>query len=84
MTLHYLSSLVISLACNGVFDSGLLGFAFIVRCSKQRQRTQRFGNWICFHPQVRGWETPTLLDPLERANLSHWGDRVLVIEVSVL
>jgi hypothetical protein len=26
---------------------------------------------MCFHPQVRG-ETPTLLGPLERANLNHW------------
>jgi hypothetical protein len=31
-------------------------------------KTQRFGNCICFHPQERG-ETPTLLGPLERANL---------------
>jgi hypothetical protein len=37
-------------------------------------KTQRFGNWICFRPQVRG-ETPNLLGPLERANLrsSDWG-----------
>jgi hypothetical protein len=35
------------------------------------QRTQRFGNWICFRPQV-GAETPTLLCPLERVNVSHW------------
>jgi hypothetical protein len=31
----------------------------------------RAGNYICFHPQVRG-ETPTLLGPLERANPNHW------------
>jgi hypothetical protein len=43
----------------------------IVRHSKKHERSQRFGNWICFHPQVRG-ETPTLLGPLERANLNHW------------
>jgi hypothetical protein len=30
---------------------------------------QRFENWICFRLQVRGKETPTLLGPLERANL---------------
>jgi hypothetical protein len=36
------------------------------------QTTQRFGNWICFHRQVRGWETYTLLGTLERANLNHW------------
>jgi hypothetical protein len=35
-------------------------------------RTQRFGDWICFSPQVMGRETPTLLAPLERANLNHW------------
>jgi hypothetical protein len=36
---------------------------------------ERFGNWICFHPQVR-WETPTLLGPLERADLNHWTTHV--------
>jgi hypothetical protein len=24
---------------------------------KKYRRTRCFGNWICFHPQVRGWET---------------------------
>jgi hypothetical protein len=41
---------------------------FIVRYSKN-QRTQRFGNWICFHLQVGG--TPILSSPLERDNLNH-------------
>jgi hypothetical protein len=27
---------------------------------------------ICFLPQMKGWETPTLMGPLERTNLSHW------------
>jgi hypothetical protein len=36
----------------------------------ENQRTQSFGNWTCFRPQVRG-ETPTLSGPLERANLNH-------------
>jgi hypothetical protein len=36
------------------------------------ERTERFGNWICFRPQMRGWETPNLLGPLERANPNHW------------
>jgi hypothetical protein len=35
----------------------------------ETRKTQHFGNWICFHPQVRG-KTPTHLRPLERANLS--------------
>jgi hypothetical protein len=26
--------------------------------------TQRFGNWVCFRPQVRGEKTPTLLGSL--------------------
>jgi hypothetical protein len=34
--------------------------------------TRRFGNWICFHPQVKGEKIPTHLGPLERANLNHW------------
>jgi hypothetical protein len=37
------------------------------------QKTQRFGNWICFRPQEKvGEKTPTQLGPLERANLNHW------------
>jgi hypothetical protein len=37
------------------------------------QKTQRFGNWICFRPQVKvGEKTPTQSGPLERANLNHW------------
>jgi hypothetical protein len=36
------------------------------------QKTRRFGNWICFHHQVKvGEKTPTQLGPLERANLNH-------------
>jgi hypothetical protein len=31
------------------------------------RKTQGFGNWTCFLPQVRDGETPTLLGPLERA-----------------
>jgi hypothetical protein len=37
------------------------------------QKTRRFGNWICFRPQVKvGEKTPTQLGPLERANLNHF------------
>jgi hypothetical protein len=37
------------------------------------KKTRRFGNWICFRPQVKlGEKTPTQLGPLERANLNHW------------
>jgi hypothetical protein len=32
-------------------------------------RTRRFENWIYFRPHVSG-DTPTLLGPLERANMS--------------
>jgi hypothetical protein len=31
-----------------------------------------FRQLIYFHPQVRGWEIPTMLDPLERDKLIHW------------
>jgi hypothetical protein len=32
----------------------------------KNRRTQRFGNWISFHPQVRGrQESPTQLGPLD-------------------
>jgi hypothetical protein len=30
-------------------------------CILKNRRTQRFGNWICFHPQVRGQETPVVI-----------------------
>jgi hypothetical protein len=38
--------------------------------NKQTKGTRRFGNWICFRPQVR--ENPILLGPLERASPNHW------------
>jgi hypothetical protein len=49
---------------------GLMGFwnLAIVRYSEQHYVSET----ECFRPQVRGWETPTLLGPLERANLGHW------------
>jgi hypothetical protein len=47
----------------------LLGFRtlLVVPYSKS-QRTQRFGNLICFHPQKKGEDT--LLGPVERADLN--------------
>jgi hypothetical protein len=52
--------------------SKLLGFRSLSTVpSSEIWKTQRFGSCICFHPQVRG-EAPTLLCPLERANLNHW------------
>jgi hypothetical protein len=48
-------------------------FDFIHRLVFFWVETRRFRNWICFRPQVNGGEeTPTQLDPLERANLNHW------------
>jgi hypothetical protein len=38
----------------------------------ENRKKCRFGNWICFRPQVKGKKTPTQLGPLEKANLSHW------------
>jgi hypothetical protein len=35
-----------------------------------KTRKQRFGNEICFHPQVKG-QTPTLMGSLENANLNY-------------
>jgi hypothetical protein len=42
----------------------------IIRHSR-KYKARRFGNWICFRPQVRGGEIPTLLSLLERTNLNH-------------
>jgi hypothetical protein len=52
-------------------DTDILGFRTlsIVRIFlNNNEKTQRFGNWICFRPQVG--KTPTQLGPLERANLN--------------
>jgi hypothetical protein len=59
---------------NGLISRGISGFLdFIHRTVFEG--TRRFGNWICFHPQVkRGKKTPTQLGLLERANLNHWID----------
>jgi hypothetical protein len=54
-------------------DTELLGFwAFSIVRNSREYKTRRFGNWICFRPQVKGEKTPTQLGPLERANLNHW------------
>jgi hypothetical protein len=39
------------------------------RPSGKGYRRQRFRTWICYHLQVR-WETPTVLGPLKRANVT--------------
>jgi hypothetical protein len=60
-------------------ESELLGVwpVSIIRNSKY-QKTQSFGNWVCFRSKVKmGWggETSVLLSLLERANLNHWTTR---------
>jgi hypothetical protein len=43
------------------------------------RNTLRFGNWICFRPQVKKvGRVPAQLGPLERANLNHWTTAVKV------
>jgi hypothetical protein len=60
-----------------ILPVGIPGF-FGVRLSSCIIRTQRFGNCICFHPQVRGWETPTPLVPFSKrfgqvpGSIHHW------------
>jgi hypothetical protein len=49
----------------------------------RKWRTQSFRNWICFHLQVRG-ETPTLLGPLERANINHLFLPWFLVNLSVI
>jgi hypothetical protein len=61
---------------DGVYHSELIGFWTCPSSSIKKIlkiREQRFGNWICFRPQVRGEGlVPSQLGPLERANLNHW------------
>jgi hypothetical protein len=54
-------------------------WVFGLRPSSGILNNTAFRKLICFRPQVRGWETPILLGPLERANLSHW---MILIEIS--
>jgi hypothetical protein len=50
---------------------GNTGFLdFVHRPVFQKLEKTTFRKGICFHSQVRG-KTPTLLRPLERANLNH-------------
>jgi hypothetical protein len=44
---------------------GITGVELQDSATKERE----FRNRICFRPQLRGWETPTLLKPLEIANI---------------
>jgi hypothetical protein len=44
-------------------------------------KTRRFGNWICFHPQVKRGETHTYFCPLEIANINHWTTPVRLAEL---
>jgi hypothetical protein len=69
-----------SLMQNDVFVLRRTGF---LDWGSKYNKTQRFGNWICFRPQVRGLKTTTLLGPLERANLNQWASVIdPVIEVN--
>jgi hypothetical protein len=58
--------------CELIFRSKEIGFwtLSIVHIFK-RLNTQRFGDWICLHPHVKGKKEkkPILLGTLERANL---------------
>jgi hypothetical protein len=49
------------------WSSGLCPLSGILKTRKER-----FGNWVCFDPQVEGQMTPALLGPLEKATLNHW------------
>jgi hypothetical protein len=59
-----------------VYATELLGSwtLSIVRYSRN-QKTQCFGSWILFRPQVKDDDTYSV-GPLERANLNHWSSEV--------
>ena len=48
-------------------DCSVIGLLSIVPYTKEHKG--HFGKRISFHSQVRGWETPTVLNLLDRANL---------------
>jgi hypothetical protein len=57
-------------------------FTFSIVRYSRKQKTRRFGNWICFRPQMGGGrKTPIQLGHLERANIDH---NRPVIEISSL
>jgi hypothetical protein len=49
---------------------GLLSFWTMSTICYSTEHTTSETRWFC--PQVKGWEARTLLDLIERANLSHW------------
>jgi hypothetical protein len=65
-----------------VYNTELLGFwtLSIVRYFRN-YKTQRFGNWTCFRPQVRGEGTYSV-GLLERSKLNHWTSSTLQVSVS--
>jgi hypothetical protein len=66
---------------DGVRYLGYLIYRLFHRPVFYNYRTHRFGNLIYFRPQVRR-ETPNLLGPLERNDLSHWMETDPVSEMS--
>jgi hypothetical protein len=61
----HIQSRSVSQASNKQSKQGFTGFLDIVHHPEfLKNRIQRFGNWICFRPQVRV-ETLPLLGPLE-------------------
>jgi hypothetical protein len=50
--------------------TGVVAFS-VVQNSKELENT-KFRNWMCFASSERGRKTPTVLGPLEAANLSYW------------
>jgi hypothetical protein len=49
----------------------ITGFKDFVPLQYSKNWRKRFGNWMFFHPRVKG-KISILLDGLERANLNHW------------
>jgi hypothetical protein len=75
ITFHYTSTVfsIMDFFHSESLDSGLWPSSGILN----NKKTQSFGNWICFHPQVKGGrererERAALLGPSESPNSNHW------------
>jgi hypothetical protein len=52
-----------------VYTFGITGFLNVFHRPVFQKKKKRLGNWICFRPQARAWETPTLFFSVRKSQL---------------
>jgi hypothetical protein len=68
-TLFYINTLIfLKGSDDGVLHTELLfSWTFSIVWYSREQNTRRFGNWICFRPQVKGGEDTYSVGPLRKS-----------------